>query len=288
MKEDVKHTHNPLEEERSFLFDHVHIFWDEQITFHQQKTWELSYVIFGKGMRVIGETIEPFDSGEIVLIPPGIPHYWSFDESVNDKEGKIENITLVFRSELLENIKMAFPELEELITLILDYQNALSFGGDTLTKLRILLLRMKNESEIERISSFFKLLPLISSPKIADTVGKPIVEDKKIKKIRKVYMYVMDHYQQLITLDQIAGLINMERTSFCIFFKRMTGKSFFEFLLEYRINVVCDMLLNSNKSIAEICLGSGFRDVPYFNRVFKKMKKITPKQFREQAITSEE
>jgi len=282
MQENIKYTHNPRESERSFVFDHVHIFWNEQITLHQQKTWEISYVIHGKGRRVIGDIIEPFDSGEIILIPPGIPHYWSFDESACDEYGKIENITLVFKTELLHNMQVTFPEIEQLIGSIIDYKNAISFGGDTLIKLREFLLKMKDESEMERILSLIKILHLISAPEIANIVGCPVVEDRKTKKLHKIYMYVMDHFQHPITLEEVSGHINMERTAFCIFFKKITGKSFFEFLLEYRINVSCDMLLNTNKTIAEICLASGFRDIPYFNRVFKRLKNTTPGKYKEQ------
>jgi len=283
MQGNIKYIHNPREIERSFLFDHVHIFWNEQITLHQQKTWEISYVIHGKGRRVIGDIIEPFDSGEIILIPPGIPHYWSFDESVCDEYGKIENITLVFKTELLHNIKVTFPEIEQLLISILNYKNAISFGGDTLIKVREILLKMKDEGEMERILSLIKILPLISAPEIANIVGYPVVEDRKTKKLQKIYMYVMDHFQQPITLEEVSSHIDMERTAFCIFFKKMTGKSFFEFLLEYRINVSCDMLHSTNKTIAEICLASGFRDIPYFNRVFKKLKNTTPGKFKEQS-----
>ena len=78
--------------------------------------------------------------------------------------------------------------------------------------------------------------------------------------------------------------VGMERTAFCIFFKRMTGQSFFSFLANYRINVACDMLLKTNKNVTEICIASGFRDVPYFNRVFKELKQTTPSRFRAQAL----
>jgi len=285
MKDNIKYCHNPRGLERSFLFDHVHITWDEQITLHQQKTWEISFVIYGKGMRVIGENFEPFESGEIILIPPDIPHYWAFDNSVYDEQGKIENITITFHTELLINIKNTFPELEQLINSVLDYKNALSFGGDTLLKLRELFLRMKNESELERILSLIGILRHISSPEISKTVGCPIIEDRNTKKLQKIYMYVMVHFQQHITLEQIANHVNMERASFCIFFKKITGKSFFNFLLDYRINASCDMLQSTNKTISEICYASGFRDVPYFNRVFKKLKNTTPGEFKRTSNT---
>lgn len=282
MLNNSKYCHNPREKERSFLFDHVHIYWNEQITIHQQNTWELSYVISGKGMRVIGDNIESFDAGEIILIPPNIPHYWSFDESICDKDGKIENITLIFLTELLEGLKNVFPELNDLVSSVLGYENAVSFGGDTLLKLRDILIQMKDCSEIDRIPLLLKMLAYISSPEIASTVGYPVIEDKKNKRLQKIYLYIMNRYQYPVTLEEIASHVNMERTAFCIFFKKMTGKTFVDFMLDYRINIACELLLKTDKNIAEICLASGFRDAPYFNRVFKRLKNTTPGLFREQ------
>ena len=80
-------------ENHSYTFDCVHLAPDEQIGSHQHSTWELSYVITGAGMRTIGDMTEPFSSGEVVLVPPGISHCWYFDNKVTDTEGKIENIT---------------------------------------------------------------------------------------------------------------------------------------------------------------------------------------------------
>lgn len=284
MESAVKYCHIPDEENKPFFFDHVHIFSNEQISLHQQKTWELSYVIFGKGMRVIGDTMEPFSSGEVILIPPNIPHYWSFDESERDHEGKIENITLTFSEDLLKNTKNAFTELVGPIDRIQELEDAISFGGETLQKLQNTLHEMKTESNVERLSSLIKIIALISLPEIASTVGRPIIEDRKTKRLQRVYLYVMDNFQHHITLDNISMHVGMERTAFCIFFKRMTGQSFFSFLANYRINVACDMLLKTNKNVTEICIASGFRDVPYFNRVFKELKQTTPSRFRAQAL----
>lgn len=284
MESAVKYCHIPDEENKPFFFDHVHIFSNEQISLHQQKTWELSYVIFGKGMRVIGDTMEPFSSGEVILIPPNIPHYWSFDESEKDHEGKIENITLTFSEDLLKNTKDAFTELVGPIDRIQELEDAISFGGETLQKLQNTLHEMKTESNVERLSSLIKIIALISLPEIASTVGRPIIEDRKTKRLQRVYLYVMDNFQHHITLDNISMHVGMERTAFCIFFKRMTGQSFFSFLANYRINVACDMLLKTNKNVTEICIASGFRDVPYFNRVFKELKQTTPSRFRAQAL----
>lgn len=283
MKEILKYTSTSGKDKKSFFFDHVHIIWNNQLTLHQQESWELSYVITGRGVRVIGDIVEPFSEGEVIMVPPNIPHGWSFDESIHDNEGKIENITITFFDQQLDLFFNSFPELSDCISILRKRTNALSFKGEVLFKLQTIMLAMIAETDLERLSSFIKLLPLMSSPETIAVVGHPIVNDNKTRKMQDIYLYVMNNYQHPITLNDVARFAGMEKASFCVFFKKMNHKSFFSFLTEYRIECSCQMLLKTSRSVAEICIASGFRDVPYFNRVFKRIKKITPTEFREQA-----
>lgn len=278
----VKYCHMPDEAETSFTFDYVRIVWNEHLSLHQQKTWELAHVMIGKGTRIIGDTIELFSQGEVILIPPDLPHSWSYDESVSNDQGEIENITIVFSNALLTNLAVTFPEIETVISAIQKKRDAISFSGNTLRQLQKIMTSMIRETKIEQISSLIRLLVLIASSEDTNIVGRPTIEDKYNKRLQQVYWYVMNHFQQDITLEEISKFVNMEKTSFCAFFKKMTGKTFFSYLAEYRIDSSCQMLLKTEKSISEICFEAGFRDVPYYNRVFKKQKKVTPTSYRQQ------
>lgn len=279
----IKYTHIPKFEECSFHFDHVNIFWHEQITLHEQKSWELSYVITGSGTRIIGDRLEPFYRNEVILIPPNIPHCWLFDELDADCDGKIENITITFSELFLENCTRTFPELLPFLKSLQDKEQAVSFKEDNLVFLQNILKSMIHQSMVERISSFIQVLSVIGCSDNIEKVGKRLVEDKKTRRMQKIQLYIMNNYQNTITLDEMSKLVDMNKSSFCVFFKRMAGKSFFSYLNEYRIESSCQMILKTNLTIAEICYFSGFKDVPYYNRTFKKLKKCSPVNYRKRA-----
>lgn len=278
MKQKLKYYPKP--KDRTFHIDHVHVKWDQQVPLHQQETWELSYIVTGGGIRTIGEDTEDFSEGEIILIPPNIPHCWSFDEAVHDDEGKIENITIIFDHEFIINSKRFFPELFGSISKLEDIRHAVSFTEDTLERLQILMTAIAKQDEKRRITKFIEILQLISESKEIQVVGKPVVENTKEKKFQEIYLFVLSNFQRNITLDEVSKLAGMQKSSFCVFFKKMTGKSFFSYLTEFRIECSCQMLLKTKLSVAEICIASGFSDIPYYNRVFKRRKRVSPTQFR--------
>ena len=286
MSKEIKYAPILEQDERSFIFDHVKIYREEQITIHQQKTWELSYVIIGGGSRVIGDTIESFSRGEVILIPPGIPHCWSFDASDLDQGNQIENITLTFTPTFLRNCAITFPELQPYLSEIENNKGAISFQGEVLKQLQQAISKMSQESDLERISSIIKLLLLIASSNESLLVGEAIEEDKMALRMQKVQLYIMNHYHRTITLAEIAHYVGLDKSSFCIFFKKMNQKTFLTYLTEYRLEVACQMIRKTDKTISEICFASGFKDVPYFNRVFKKKLNATPTTYRQRYIST--
>ncbi len=274
----------PSNSSETFSFDHVHIPFDQQVPMHQQETWELAYIVTGSGVRIIGDVVENFSEGEVVLIPPDIPHCWSFDKNVHDKEGKIENICIFFKNNFLETIKSCFPEIGDTVSTIQETQNALSFFGETQMKLQELMSKMNSQNTVERLSGLILILGQISDSGFANIVGRSVVERKKEKKLHEIYMFIMNHFHRTIELDKVAQIAGMPKSTFCLFFKKMTGKSFVTYLTDFRIESSCQMLLKTKMSVSEICVASGFNDIPYYNRVFKKIKKQTPTQYRKSNI----
>ncbi|MFT3844148.1 MAG: AraC family transcriptional regulator [Lacibacter sp.] len=280
----LKYCTVPIDENRSFIFDHVHIAWNEQITFHQHAEPELSYILKGSGIRVVGNLVEPFTAGEVVFLPSNIPHSWSFDPNDYDEEGKIENITILFPTSLFDKCIQVFPETRPHILKIKQWKQAIRFQGNILQQLQMNLTAMRWQNDMERLSSFINLFSIIASSEENLAVGSRRKQNRNAVKLQDIYRFIYNNYQREISLDDVASYVRMNRTSFCVFFKRATGKSFFSSLNEYRINSSCLMLRETTKPIADICYAAGFNDIPHYNRTFKKLKGVTPKEYRSKKL----
>ena len=101
------------------------------------------------------------------------------------------------------------------------------------------------------------------------------------RRVQKVQEYINLHYQEEIRLGQLAGMVGMTDVSFSRFFKLRTGKNLSDYIIDIRLGFASRLLVDSTMSIAEICYECGFNNLSNFNRIFKKKKDCSPKEFRE-------
>ncbi len=105
-------------------------------------------------------------------------------------------------------------------------------------------------------------------------------ESSKSRRIKKVTDYIYDNYADQIKLKEVADLVNMSETAFSHFFKKRTHRSFSELLHDVRVGNATRLLIESEKSMAEIGYECGFNNLSNFNRIFKKKKGCTPSEFK--------
>ena len=109
---------------------------------------------------------------------------------------------------------------------------------------------------------------------------KYVVENNKEDRLQRVINFIIENFDKEISLKELADISYMTTNSFCRFFKERTNKTAFEFIREYRISKACQMIINSNKTISQICDDTGFNSFSSFNRVFKSVKGITASEFK--------
>ncbi len=277
----MKETTISTIEKPTFTYHYVQLAPAEQIGLHQDFSWEVSYVITGAGVRLVGDNTEPFSSGEVVLIPPEIPHCWYFDKEVTDKQGRIANITVSFTPDFLYNLERAFPSLAESIGCLRERKDAVVFDRLRAARIAKILLSMRHLPPARRAAPMIELLLAIAHAGEERVVGRYRKADRDSDRLNQIKIYVVCNSQRNISLDEVARYAGMNRSAFCVFFKRATGTTFVNYLNEYRVEQACKLLERQcSMTVSEVCYRAGFNDMPYFCRVFKRLKGVSPLQYR--------
>lgn len=264
----------------AFTYDYVSLKPDQQIGLHIQNTWELACVVRGKGHRTIGDSTAPITEGEVILIPPHIPHVWDFDPSATDADGHITNIAVFFEPSVLDRIETFFPEARQAAVRLKSLTEAVSYTGQTQRRIRRLLQAMRRLSPEYRLGKMFELMVLI-----ADTDGCPVAGrnknlNKAEQRLEQIRIFCACNYARNISLDEITAHTNMNKSAFCSFMRRHTGQSFSEYVNSYRLEKAAERLVQTEDNIAEIAYDTGFVNVTYFNRLFKSHFGLTPSALR--------
>lgn len=268
-----------------FVYDYFNFPPAFQIGMHAQDDWELSMVTCGEGIRTIGDVTKPFDTTEVVIIPPKIPHQWIFDSDVTDADGNVSNITVKFSEQTLKALSVLCPEMQTVVSTFDDYKEPIVFSGNEAAGLRSILKMMKKRDNVNRLPLICEILRLITSDspgKIFEQYHTFSAAEQKMERIR---VYITCNLARHITLEDTAKMMGIGQSGLCGFIKRQTGKTFSEYLNGLKIDRACRMLRDTDCNISEIAYDSGFTSVPYFNRVFTKLKGTTPTAYRKDLLT---
>lgn len=246
---------------------------------HYHPEYELTLIINGKGRRLVGNSHENFQSGDLVLIGPGLPHTWVSSRVV---KGRSKAVVVQFSQDFIGR----FADLEELTAinkLLLMAKQGILFNGEipAITIQQILLLPEK--IGVEKITGLLQILDELSELKsvsLTSSLYQPLKGKENENRINKVCQYVQKHAAEPLTIHKAATLIHLSPGAFCKFFKRITGKTFSDYVNDIRIANVCNQLIATDKQIAEIAFMNGFETLTYFNRVFLKKKGVRPSQYR--------
>jgi AraC-like DNA-binding protein len=264
----------------SLNYDHVLLKPCEQIGLHHFNTWEISYVILGSGQRILGDTKEDFQTGEIVLVVPDMPHQWIFSPDTTDKDGNIENLTISFGRDMLSKLSQVIPEYQPISSWLENLDSSIKFAKSDCETVGVLLRRMEKETPDMRMNTLLQLLVEAYHSNSYSPVGHFESPISVIDKIKKVKVYMNCNFQRSITINDLAQHVGMNRTSLCVEFKKATKQTIVEYLTDIRIRAAKYLLKNEKTTIANCCYKSGFNDVPHFNRTFKKKVGVSPNQYR--------
>ncbi len=256
--------------------------------FHFHHLCELVWVQKSFGKRIVGDAINNFEEGDLVLMGPNLPHIWLNDEIYyRKKKGyRVKSTVIHFSSDFLLNFTDEQHILRPAQELIKRAARGLRFYGTTNQKISQILTDISEGEGFKKIILFLQAIEILSQSQeyeyLASVSFKNIYDEKNTGRINKVYQFLMQHFQRDIVLKEVADLCNMTPSAFCRFFKSRTQKSFTQFLNELRIGHAAKLLQNEAYSISDICYDCGYNNFTNFNKFFKRITKHTPTDYRKQ------
>ena len=251
---------------RSFTAD-FHKFPNFLKVWHYHTELELVVVTESTGTRFIGDNIEKFKPGEVILIGKNLPHMWLNDE-VYFEEGhgmSAEAFAIHFKEDFAGVKLFEIFEMTAIANLLDRAKQGISFTGNSRESLG---LRIKKLVELEGYQRFIELLNILklladeTSYKLLATQGFiHSFEQVEKRKLDDVYGFVVSNFKKHISLDAVADIAHMNPSAFSRYFKRVNRKTFTQYLNEIRIGYACKLLIDDKHNITEVCYMSGFNNI---------------------------
>lgn len=268
---------------QSFLFRRIKR--KERSDLHEDGVWhfhpdfEITFTLKSSGRRFVGFTNSNYAEYDFVLLGNKLPHCWITAQST-------DQIVINFKKEVFGSLFWNTPEMQRINELLDKSQQGVAFSIETAKEALPILYKMEHETGFDKLLHLFELLNLManSTNQKALTFYHHEIKDsiKASNRIEKIYNYIHLNYQSnQISFEQLSKNLNMTKSSVCKFIKKVTKKSFTELVIEARINEACKMLSETDMFISEICFKCGFNNLSNFNRAFKKVMLVTPKQYRQ-------
>ncbi|MEO6233330.1 MAG: AraC family transcriptional regulator [Ferruginibacter sp.] len=250
--------------------------------YHFHPEYELTLILEGTGKRYVGTNMNDYYPNDLVLLGANLPHCWKTEISAND--GMSGSIVIQFLTDFMGNDFLQKPELNHILQLLNRSMHGIHFTGNTnLCKQKMIALTNEQSSfrrlvltlEILEELAVMEQYTLLNNQPVY--TGLPQVEKERMN---AVIAYIVENFQDKVTLQHAAATANMTPHAFCKYFKKINRKTFIEAVIDYRIEYAIKELVNTDKPVEQIGFDSGFNDISNFYKTFKDRIKMSPLNYR--------
>ena len=261
---------------------------------HRHKEAQLTWIQKGEGTLIVGNNMHAFEGGEIYWLGADQPHLFKSNPEYfqHGSEKGVKNLMIFFDPKGQLSAIFDLPEMKPFKEFIQQHRQGFKLPAELLEKVSGLMLEIQAASGPEQLMHFLQLLKTLNAmavkPDPLSVFGNsPGITDSEGLRISNIYTYIIQHYNESITLDDVAKAAFMTPQAFCRYFKKHTGHTFISFLNEMRINEACKKLTsNKYESVSGIAYNCGFSSITNFNRVFKSIIGKSPREYVDSYMSS--
>ena len=252
---------------------------------HCHAEYELNFTEHASGVRrVVGDSAEGIGDYDLVLITgKELEHVWEQHECTSRD---IREITIQFSSDLFFKDFINKNQFDSIRRMLEKAQCGISFPMQAIMKVYNWLDKLASEEQgFYAVMNFLRILyelSLYDNVEVLSSSSFAKIDNfSDSRRVQKIQKYIADHYQEDIRLADMAEMGGMNPGAFSRFFHLRTGKTLSDYIIDIRLGFATRLLVDSSQTIAEICYDCGFNNLSNFNRMFRKKKGCSPKEFRE-------
>jgi AraC-like DNA-binding protein len=282
MKTKVLREITPLTQSDCFtLFSRVKKDFDFPLHYHDE--FELNFILNAAGAkRVIGDHIEEINDLELVLVGPNLQHGW-FTHKLTGKD--IREVTIQFHRDLLDDKFLQRNQMSFIRNMFELSVRGILFSQETIRAITPRLLSLPEKHGFDSVLELLSILHDLSTSRNMRMLSDASFSNAETfsynsRRVKMILEYLNKNFDKNVSLAEAAKLAAMSEVAFSRFFKMRTGKTFVDTLNEVRLGHASRMLIETTQSVNEVAYRCGFNNMSNFNRIFKKKKDCTPKEFR--------
>lgn len=257
---------------------------------HSHSEYQIFVVLEGTGTRFIGDSIVAFKPGQLILTGPHLPHLWRSDEKYFKLNSSLttKGLVIYLDEHFMGQEMMAKMEMHRLKILFDRSMRGLEFFGHSKTQVIQLMKELLHLEGVPSLICLLHILDILSATKDFRYLSSRHYSDgfneHETDRLNKVYQHVIKNYRNKIPLEKMAELLHMTPTSFSRYFSMMNNKTYTRFVAEIRIKHACELLTDTNMSVAEICYECGFNTLSNFNKQFKDIMHKKPTEYKREFL----
>jgi len=257
---------------------------------HFHSEYELVYIQKSFGKRFIGDHVGNFKAGDLYFIGKQLPHMWVNDNLFFTDSNKLtaSSMVLHFNLDFFSKDFLKSDFCSELGNLLEKSNLGIQIKGEAKQRVLEKINEIKSKKGLELYAALINILQILIDAKKYKTLSSSGYVNAFIhsnsKRINTINEYIVNNFRNTISLSDVADLASMNVTSFCRYFKMKTNQPFNQYLISFRIGHAKRLLIHTDLSVSQICFEIGFNNLANFNRHFKKITLLTPKDFRKKQM----
>ncbi|MBI1375696.1 MAG: helix-turn-helix domain-containing protein [Phycisphaera sp.] len=264
--------------------------------FHHHPAYELTLIEDSQGQRFVGDHIDNYGPGDLVLMGPNLPHVWvsgspataasPAPDDADDPDGALHTAVVIqFERDCFGAAFFDTPELTQVAQMLDASSAGLRFSAETCAAVAGRMASMPTSPPARQMLTLLDVLEDLArrvsdAEPLAGAGFTATLDTSSQRRIDTVCQHIQQRYAETLHQPELAELAGMNPSALSRFFRRVTGRTLTDYINAVRVGAACRLLIETDRPVLDVCFACGFNNVSNFNRRFRRIKGVTPRAYR--------